>query len=112
MFIIDTALTLLFLHSRYVEPYYAEIDQTIGDFEKSLDACFNPVELRWVLESGCVDILPVTIVVDTFEKYLTMNRTDPDMLRIYASYIKDMIPDWNDYSESLKKEADDLDFGF
>ena len=108
MLLVETLLKIIFLNSQFVNPYNKDIDEAFEDYEAILESCTSRGEIRHVIDMECELYLPITLAVDTFERYLSFSRNDPQVLRIYADYINTMIPDWHDYASKLKREADSL----
>lgn len=107
--LLEAFLTLVFLNSEFVEPYTKYADMAVLEFESLLESCQNPSELRQIILMDADFYLPVTLMVDTFEKYLSLNRKDATILRKYADYIDTLIPEWGDYSQTLNKEAEEIE---
>lgn len=109
--LIEAALTLIFMNSTFVEPYASDLDNAVQDYEEWLDRCNSATQLKQVIKLDKEMILPVPLAVDTYERYLKLNRKDPEILKSYAEYIDLLIPDWSDYAKKLELEASKLKKG-
>lgn len=96
------------MNSSFVEPYASDLDKAFQDFEDWLEPCNSATQLKQVIELDKEMVLPVPLAVDTYEKYLKLNRQDADILKSYAEYIDLLIPDWADYARKLELEASRL----
>lgn len=105
----EVALKIIFLKSEFVMSYITDLEKAYEDYELTLECCTSLNEIRETLELDIDTFMPVTYMVDTFEKYLSLNRNDTEILRYYAEYINALIPDWSDYSEQLLREARNID---
>jgi hypothetical protein len=93
------------MNSSFVEPYATDLDAAVQDYEEWLDKCESATQLKQVIQLDKEMILPVPLAVDTYEKYLKINRNDAEILKNYADYIDLLIPDWSDYAKKLEIEA-------
>jgi hypothetical protein len=109
MLLVEAALKLIFLNSSIVDSYTRYVDEAMDDYDEILEKTTNINQLREVLKLDKNFYMPVPLAVDTYEKYLTLNRRDASVLRDYAVYIEELIPDWKDYAEQLIKEAEDIE---
>jgi hypothetical protein len=107
--LLESFLNLVFLNSEFVEPYTKYLDHAIDEFEYQLEITRSSAQIREILSLEPDFYLPVPLMVDTYEKYLSLNRRDPEILRDYADYIDAIIPDWKDYAEKLTNEADGIE---
>ena len=71
------------MNSSFVEPYASDLDKAFQDFEDWLEPCNSATQLKQVIELDKEMVLPVPLAVDTYEKYLKLNRKDADILKSY-----------------------------
>ncbi|MFP4370512.1 MAG: hypothetical protein ACLFR2_13110 [Candidatus Kapaibacterium sp.] len=109
MILVEEALKLIFLNSDFVDAYSSSLDEAIADFEDALDFTTGISQLKEVLKLDRLHFLPISLAIDTYEKYLALNRNDTEILRNYADFINDLIPEWGDYADKLTKEADEIE---
>jgi hypothetical protein len=111
MLLAETALKIIFLNSVLVEPYASDVDAAVEDYEVLLHSCDNSEEILHIINLDKHLYLPMELTLDTYEKYLSLNRRNPNVLRKYAEYINIFIPEWNEYAEKLIKEAEAIGHG-
>ncbi len=73
-----------------------------------LTKCTDSDELRQILSLNLDKLmdLPIDVVIQTYEKYLTYER-DARTIRSYATYLLLFGPDWDEYAQTLLNEIDE-----
>ncbi len=102
----ETMLNLIFCKSLIGDCNKSQMDKTISDYEAYLDACNSPTELKNAIRLNLRHhALPAYLVVASFEKYLIFEKSDADVLQIYANYLIKHVPEWSYYAGILLDEA-------
>lgn len=109
MILVEAALNIIFLSANFVEPNDSSFEAAIDDYNDILDYTENQTQLKEVIKLDRDYCLPIPVAVSTYEKLLTFNPTNSELLRNYAEYIELLIPDWQDYADSLMQKANELD---
>ena len=110
MLLAESVLKLIFLHSKLVDPLDVYVDQAVGDFEYMLGTCDSIEEINEVLRLEFDKYLPLSIVVDAYERFLTLKRENPIALRSFAEYLMRTLPEWEDYASVLIEEAEMIEY--
>lgn len=108
MLLVESVLEILFLSSNLVEPDRKQIEEGILRFDARLKECTSLTELKEVIKFDFEYMLPVQMITRTFERYLELDRTNPNILKLYAEYIEIALPQWKSYAKSLLDEANKM----
>jgi hypothetical protein len=102
----ETMLNIIFCKSLIGECNKSQMDKSISDYELYLDKCNAVGELKNAIRLNMRhNALPSYLVVASFEKYLLFERSDADVLQIYANYLIKYVPEWGYYAGILLDEA-------
>ncbi|MFP4528227.1 MAG: hypothetical protein ACLFQX_06730, partial [Candidatus Kapaibacterium sp.] len=101
MLLAETALKIIFLNSVLVEPLATDLDEAVEQYEQLLPVTQNSEELLYIIGLDNYLYLPIELMLDTFERCMKLNRSNPDVLLKYAEYINIYLPELNEYAEKL-----------